>query len=511
MSDREVAQLTRAPHISAIASGKLRSLGGQTSLFAETDGLVDAFSEVFASIAAATPPIEAKRESNDANQVNALNEGSESAEVEQHQSDSADDTEQQDFSAIESVVVQTKQNDAVVTSVSDAIADSPEAISAAEAYDELSQHDSTASEIATLVEAAPVQAETDTPVAQISLTDDSTKRQRRTDSNSIETPASNPQQQLPDHDSSTVESARAVEVVNNRETGIAISSEGQDLRDQAGGDSERRNSRRGKRDSQEPSAVTKPAAGHEAARPLTKANELDPSGLQPPQSVVKSEAAPALPKVVVEEANAAAVVARVDATSGAAQARTPNRGVAPTLEPAGALRTDSKAGPADAARQHDKANASTAETVSRVKLVQRVSRAFQHLGLEGGVIRLRLAPDELGSVQVEMRIEQRHVQARVIAETEATSAALREHLPDLRARLESFGMQVESIEIETQSNEQQHSSAFSNGGFQQHSGDRENRKWRGRDVERTAVVSPQVSPLVRNSVPQVTAGVDIRF
>ena len=49
-----------------------------------------------------------------------------------------------------------------------------------------------------------------------------------------------------------------------------------------------------------------------------------------------------------------------------------------------------------------------------------------------------------------MRINQRKVEARVVAETEAASAALREHLPDLRARLESFGMQIEQLEIETE-------------------------------------------------------------
>ncbi len=106
------------------------------------------------------------------------------------------------------------------------------------------------------------------------------------------------------------------------------------------------------------------------------------------------------------------------------------------------------------------AKKSAADTVSRVKLIQRVSKAFQHLGPDGGVVRLRLAPAEMGAVRVEMRINQRKVQARVVAETEAASAALREHLPDLRARLESFGMQVEKLEIETEANDQQQGSLF---------------------------------------------------
>jgi flagellar hook-length control protein FliK len=88
-----------------------------------------------------------------------------------------------------------------------------------------------------------------------------------------------------------------------------------------------------------------------------------------------------------------------------------------------------------------------------VKLIQRVSKAFQHLGPEGGVIRLRLAPSELGSVRVEMRVKQRKVEARVVAETDAAGAALREHLPELRQRLESQRMQVERLEIEVEQGE----------------------------------------------------------
>jgi hypothetical protein len=93
------------------------------------------------------------------------------------------------------------------------------------------------------------------------------------------------------------------------------------------------------------------------------------------------------------------------------------------------------------------------EVLARVKLISRVSKAFQHLGREGGLVRLRLAPAELGTVQVEMQVRQNRVRARVVAETEAATAALREHLPDLRARLESLGMQVERLDVETESSE----------------------------------------------------------
>ncbi|TWT52990.1 flagellar hook-length control protein [Rubripirellula amarantea] len=114
----------------------------------------------------------------------------------------------------------------------------------------------------------------------------------------------------------------------------------------------------------------------------------------------------------------------------------------------------SNAAPAAAGQKSTKAkdaDTSKADMMNRIKLIQRVSKAFQHLGPDGGVVRLKLAPAELGTVRVEMRIDQKRVNARVVAETEAAAAALQEHLPDLRSRLEGYGMQVEKLEIETES------------------------------------------------------------
>ncbi|MDB4749321.1 flagellar hook-length control protein FliK [Rubripirellula sp.] len=156
--------------------------------------------------------------------------------------------------------------------------------------------------------------------------------------------------------------------------------------------------------------------------------------------------------------------------------------------------------------------AQTTDTLARIKLIQRVSKAFQHLGPEGGVIRLRLAPAEMGSVRVEMRIQQRKVAARVVAETEAASAALREHLPDLRARLESFGMQVEKLEIETESLDQ-------DGGSQFEDTSSRDERWQepqrvpNRELikqiqpEKVVDVSQHVSP----SVSALNAGIDVHL
>ena len=155
----------------------------------------------------------------------------------------------------------------------------------------------------------------------------------------------------------------------------------------------------------------------------------------------------------------------------------------------------------------------TAETLSRVKLIQRVSKAFQHLGPEGGVVRLRLAPAELGSVRVEMRVKHRQVEARVIAESEAASAALREHLPELRQRLESQGMQVERLEIES---EQEESSFGRHSGHENRDSENGAEQWKDhrsgerRNTPRTRPSNSQsVSQLPRS--PLTHGGVDVQL
>ncbi|MDG2221656.1 MAG: flagellar hook-length control protein FliK [Rubripirellula sp.] len=176
---------------------------------------------------------------------------------------------------------------------------------------------------------------------------------------------------------------------------------------------------------------------------------------------------------------------------------------------------DGKEAPAAAKDQTNgkSTKANTAETVSRVKLIQRVSKAFQHLGPDGGTVRLRLAPAELGSVRVEMRIQQRKIQARVVAETEAASTALREHLPELRQRLESQGLQIERLEVEIDSGDREASD------FQNHQdNERQQSRWQSPTTPRKP--APRTEPSMakgpaevsHSSVsPMSTDGVDLHL
>ncbi|MEM9826106.1 MAG: flagellar hook-length control protein FliK [Planctomycetota bacterium] len=93
---------------------------------------------------------------------------------------------------------------------------------------------------------------------------------------------------------------------------------------------------------------------------------------------------------------------------------------------------------------------SASETLMRVKMIQRVGKAFEQARHQGGIVRMKLAPDHLGSLTVEMTVRARHVDATVIAESEAAGSVLREHIGELRQKLESYGMQVERLEVRTE-------------------------------------------------------------
>ena len=105
----------------------------------------------------------------------------------------------------------------------------------------------------------------------------------------------------------------------------------------------------------------------------------------------------------------------------------------------------------EAKRPVETDNRGQLDRMARIRLIHRISRAFDAMGKEGGRIRMRLAPNELGSVQVDMRVRNKSVDATVIAESESAAAVLREHLPELRSRLERMDLQVDRLEIELDS------------------------------------------------------------
>lgn len=87
-------------------------------------------------------------------------------------------------------------------------------------------------------------------------------------------------------------------------------------------------------------------------------------------------------------------------------------------------------------------------TVDRARFVQRVARAFQSVGDQGGQIRLRLSPPELGSLQMEITVKQGALTASIQADNNTAQQALLSSLPDLRERLAQQDIRIERFDVQ---------------------------------------------------------------
>jgi flagellar hook-length control protein FliK len=90
---------------------------------------------------------------------------------------------------------------------------------------------------------------------------------------------------------------------------------------------------------------------------------------------------------------------------------------------------------------------STVSTADRVRFVQRVAQAFRDVGPDGGIIKLRLHPAELGSLQIEITMRDGVLSARLETETPAARTVLLDNLPALRDRLAEQDIKVEKFDV----------------------------------------------------------------
>jgi flagellar hook-length control protein FliK len=82
------------------------------------------------------------------------------------------------------------------------------------------------------------------------------------------------------------------------------------------------------------------------------------------------------------------------------------------------------------------------------RFVQRVANAFQALGNQSGPLKLRLSPPELGSLQVEVRVDGGQLTAHLQAETPEARSMLLDNLPTLRDRLEQQDIKVARFDVD---------------------------------------------------------------
>ena len=95
-------------------------------------------------------------------------------------------------------------------------------------------------------------------------------------------------------------------------------------------------------------------------------------------------------------------------------------------------------------------NSSTPDTptVDRVRFVQRVSGAIRSAQQRDGQIQLRLSPPELGTLKIQLTVNESAITANLETETTTARTILLDNLPALRERLAEQGMTIEKFDVD---------------------------------------------------------------
>jgi flagellar hook-length control protein FliK len=86
--------------------------------------------------------------------------------------------------------------------------------------------------------------------------------------------------------------------------------------------------------------------------------------------------------------------------------------------------------------------------VDASRLISRVVRAFSAAEERDGEVRLRLSPPELGSIRLDVRVENGALTAHMQTETDAARLAIIDNLPTLRDRLAEQGVRIERFDVD---------------------------------------------------------------
>jgi flagellar hook-length control protein FliK len=87
-------------------------------------------------------------------------------------------------------------------------------------------------------------------------------------------------------------------------------------------------------------------------------------------------------------------------------------------------------------------------TIDRARFVQRVEGAMKAAHQRDGKIQVRLSPPELGSVKIEIAMQNGVLSAKLEAETPAARNLLLDSLPALRERLAQQDIRIEKFDVD---------------------------------------------------------------
>lgn len=168
-----------------------------------------------------------------------------------------------------------------------------------------------------------------------------------------------------------------------------------------------------------PTALASPNAAVTAPPPVAAPTLVAPPVTVPPP---QQQAAPAT-------SNTGTTSSKTDGTGGVTNSPT-NR------LPQRAIATTRPSGPVGSSQ------------IDTVKFIQRIARAMQTAREAGGEIRLRLSPPELGSMKMEVKVQDGTLVAKVETETAQAQSTLVDNLPALKERLAEQGVRIERFDVD---------------------------------------------------------------
>lgn len=86
--------------------------------------------------------------------------------------------------------------------------------------------------------------------------------------------------------------------------------------------------------------------------------------------------------------------------------------------------------------------------VDQARILQRVAKAFETANARDGDLRIRLSPPELGSLRLELKVQEGVMSARIETETPEARAILIDNLSSLRERLAEQNMKIDRFDVD---------------------------------------------------------------
>ena len=91
---------------------------------------------------------------------------------------------------------------------------------------------------------------------------------------------------------------------------------------------------------------------------------------------------------------------------------------------------------------------------------QMIAHLTMNKQLETSTINLKLHPQELGELRMEIKVEQDNIKAHIIAQSPHAQEMIDRHLPRLREALEQQGLHLSQVEVTLAANDRTDNQAF---------------------------------------------------